>query len=488
MTIDDATRYPMDDPEPLGQTFGEVFDLVDETIEGITDAEIEERLHQLLADTTEPVETFDLDELARVLRSYGWDICRRRESMFHDLLSPDWDEVHCALESAYKELALRRAQAEVARREAAEQVAALTAARQQAAEVTNGINAYVDAALDRAQSVLDDAQVQAARLLAAAEQQAAQIISTARLQAAPAEVTPVNAWSAFRRADRSLLLVAAPPGGGKTYTLLTALERYLALLGNERGSSSNGWRFWRPVGLRSLWQPLANKAEFRDALVSRKLVQFIQTTSTCSPESRAKRTFWTEGAFREVLTDWDSSARGRLRDALQRWIAVASVPAPLTGSFCRSVQIDLSHNGETPVGLCVVLDEPNMLLVTHATQTDPEGQGERRQATGSLPRNSPLPPNLNEGIETEGKRELEGLGDIQSFWQCLESVGQALLEAAPTLTVFYTHADAVTTWPMPPRLDLENLRHAEYKQPAQAGDHSTAKPGRPEVYGFSGRA
>lgn len=56
MTINGATPDPMDDPEMVGRAFGEVFDLIDKTVEGITSAEIDGRLNQLLAEVAEPAE------------------------------------------------------------------------------------------------------------------------------------------------------------------------------------------------------------------------------------------------------------------------------------------------------------------------------------------------------------------------------------------------------------------------------------------------
>ena len=77
MSTPDATPYPIEDPEQIGRAFGEVFDLVDETVEGITDAEVEERLRQLLAETAEPAEPLALDDLDRILSRQGWHVARR---------------------------------------------------------------------------------------------------------------------------------------------------------------------------------------------------------------------------------------------------------------------------------------------------------------------------------------------------------------------------------------------------------------------------
>ena len=138
MTVHDATPYPMEDPEQLGRAFGEVFDLVDETVEGVTDAEVEERLHDLLADTVEPAQPARPADLL----DEHWDISRRLDpaKLTLDLTSPAaWDEARCALQSAWEQVVVARAAAAAARCEAAEQTAAAAAARQRAAEVTAGV-------------------------------------------------------------------------------------------------------------------------------------------------------------------------------------------------------------------------------------------------------------------------------------------------------------------------------------------------------------
>jgi RNA polymerase sigma factor (sigma-70 family) len=233
MTIYNATPDPMDDPEQVGRAFGEVFDLVDEAVEGITDAEIEERLHQLLAETAEPAGQADLDVLGRMLRHRDWDVSQLDPAkVAAGLTCPEgWDEARRAVQGAWEQVA-------VARREAAEQLAAAAAARQQAVEVTAGVNAYVDAALDRADRVLADARAEAERLVATAERQADEIVAAARTHAVPADVTRRNwdphdwirqeiatALSLDLRVVPVLLSDAALPSAGELPDDLAALTR-----------------------------------------------------------------------------------------------------------------------------------------------------------------------------------------------------------------------------------------------------------------------
>jgi GntR family transcriptional regulator/GntR family mannosyl-D-glycerate transport/metabolism transcriptional repressor len=73
--------------------------------------------------------------------------------------------------------------------------------------VTAGVNAYVNAALDRAEGVLAEARAEATRLVAAAEQQAEEIVAAAQARAVPADVSPIaHAWPEATITDQRLLL------------------------------------------------------------------------------------------------------------------------------------------------------------------------------------------------------------------------------------------------------------------------------------------
>src|SRR2546423_6433871 len=118
---------PMEEPDQVGQLFGEVFDLVDETVAGISDAEVDEWLRALLAGTAEPVEPADLDELARVLAGQGWDVTAPSDGpRFAERLTDpaEWGAARCALRLAWEQVAIARAAAATARAEAEAQTAA----------------------------------------------------------------------------------------------------------------------------------------------------------------------------------------------------------------------------------------------------------------------------------------------------------------------------------------------------------------------------
>ncbi|MBM0233185.1 hypothetical protein JNW91_15730 [Micromonospora sp. STR1_7] len=239
MTINDAMPDPMEDPEQIGQALGEAFDLVDEIIDGVTDAEIEQRLRQLLADTAMPAGGADLNNLDSMLRGPGWDVSSRLD--LADMIGPDstalpgvtvpevWEEMHCVLRNALEQLVDVRAAADAARREATEQLAVAAAAQRQAEEVTAGVNAYVDAALDQAKHVLAEARAEAARLTAEAKLQAEETRAAARSRAVPTDMLPI----ASARSKARYLVVAGPVGSGKTALFATTLRALMRELDND---------------------------------------------------------------------------------------------------------------------------------------------------------------------------------------------------------------------------------------------------------------
>ncbi len=199
MTANDMTPCPAGEPEQPWQLFREVFDLIDETVKGITDAEIENRLRQVLADVSSD-EPGDLDELGRRLAGIN------RTAVHLDMLGPaiglsnpaEWDQARCLLHLA---------------QEAASEAALQAAAAERAAQVTT------DAA-----TIVAEAEQQAATIVAEAEQQAATIVAEAQGQMP-------NPWIAdsFRDAltNRGLVtLVSGPPGCGKTAILAEIIRRF----------------------------------------------------------------------------------------------------------------------------------------------------------------------------------------------------------------------------------------------------------------------
>lgn len=179
-------------PEDLGRTFRDVFDLIDEDIDAITDGEVDDSLTQVLA----AAGYADPDDVDGQAMPPG--ITRRLASLDLDMLlrglTDDVAELghaRCLLLAAEREVAMAEVRAEAARREADVQTAraeaaarAADAAREQAAQATATVDAYVDEALDRAAAIVAEARQKAAQIVAEAEQEAEKITTEAETRAA----------------------------------------------------------------------------------------------------------------------------------------------------------------------------------------------------------------------------------------------------------------------------------------------------------------
>jgi hypothetical protein len=215
MTTNDMTPQQPRDHEPLGELFREVFDLVDETVENITDDEVDERLSRLLTGARRHHR--GRWSALRIFVSYrtddqplpGWetklvapvDADKTELSTLRTprlvSLQPAW-----ALQAAQHDAAVAWAQANSARRDAhtyarraaearraanaADEIAAAAAKR--AARITAEAHAQVNAALDRVSAAASEADRTAGSILAAAEQDAArrarEIVAAAEQRAA----------------------------------------------------------------------------------------------------------------------------------------------------------------------------------------------------------------------------------------------------------------------------------------------------------------
>lgn len=404
MTINDATPYPMEDPEQLGPAFGEVFDLVDETVEGVTDAEVEQRLRQLLADTATPGEAVDLNDLDRVLPGPSWNVSHRLDPTTLASMTGQaaWDEAHCALHVAREQLVVARAAADAARREAAEQRAAAAAAQQQAEEVTAGVNAYVDAALDRAESVLANARAEAARLVAEAEQQAEEILAAARARTVSAEVTPIaQAWPKAR-----CLVVTSSVGSGKT-AWFAALNAILTRLNDERCYFGDGPDHWQPAAIETLLPPAAVHPTRTSGITTwGELAQQVNRLLTNQAGLPHELTGPTADLYRNGLVAGNSPAQ-HLRDALR---ALDVMPPQLIGSYRRAVRVYYSsHTHELDVDLCVALDRPNVPLAPDDGRPEDGGKRERLWAMVAPPENcSDL---IGFDVDGDGENRLSETGE-----------------------------------------------------------------------------
>ena len=466
MTTPDATPYPIEDPEQIGRAFGEVFDLVDETVKGITDAEVEERLRQLLADT--PIEPVDLDDLGRMLSRQGWNRSRRLDptKLTPDLTGPPtWDEAGCALQTTWEQVAVARDAADAALREAAEQIAAADAARQQAEAVTTGVNAYVDAALDRAERILTDARAEAARLVSSAEQQADEIVAAARTRAVPAEVTPLAGTRPKATFSDSCIVLVDTLGSGKT-TLATAL-RTIRTVPDADHCGSLADALWQPTGVRA--------AGFNGAAVWDHPVQQVRGLLTGPAGPLGKWVAAPADPCRDRLATLSLSAED-LHEAL-RASAAAAVPTRLTGSYRRAVQMGYrSYARRLELDLGAVVDEPDVLLASHHGRPDKATRWERLWTVVSQLGTCGMQPDLGVDIDGGGEDRPQSPAGIRVVDQCGSAcqhvvvqvkrydreAGRTLPVPASTpvwsLLVLYMCAGAVPDWPSLPVLDLDELR------------------------------
>lgn len=181
MNTNDAA-YPMGEPGPDG----EFIDEVDRAVARVTDADVEDRLRQFLAETGY-IHPDDVDALPRAwfgtAPAYG-DAPGLADGGPH---GAEWLRF---VQDVQRQAACAQAAAAAARHEAdlqadrailAEQTAA--AALRRADELRAAADAYVDTVLDRAQSVLADARAEAEQIVTSARRQAEEITAAARSEA-----------------------------------------------------------------------------------------------------------------------------------------------------------------------------------------------------------------------------------------------------------------------------------------------------------------
>jgi len=162
MTTNDMTPNQPGEPEQTGQLFGEVFDLVDKAVEGITDAEIDNRLHQLLAG----VGSVEPDDPLGLGRRPADDLSQKVTYLVTALTkgssgTAERDRARL-LRAAQEAMAAALAAAGAATSEAEAYAAAAEHAgqfRQQADKLTANADASVNEALDRAADALADVVV-----------------------------------------------------------------------------------------------------------------------------------------------------------------------------------------------------------------------------------------------------------------------------------------------------------------------------------------
>jgi hypothetical protein len=226
-----SAEEPADGPEAVGRLFREVFDLVDEDVDEITDADVEDRLRRLLAEAgyADPAQDSHREpgEVAHA------ELARLTERLCG---STDWDRAGGLARAAQDEAAFAWASAGAARREAEIQMekaerAARTAAaaRRHAAEIFASAEAYIDTALDRGHTILAEARDEAARIVADAHRHAGEIAATAQARAASSAAGQMPAAPSSRCWKDLVDLV----GAGAHGTFVASLVRHLDALSAE---------------------------------------------------------------------------------------------------------------------------------------------------------------------------------------------------------------------------------------------------------------
>ena len=318
-------------------------------------------------------------------------------------------------------MAVARAAADAALREAAEQIAAADAARQQAEAVTTGVNAYVDAALDRAERILTDARAEAARLVASAERRADEIVAAARACVVPAEVPPpADTWPEATFADRRVLLVCGAMGSGKT-ALVTALKT-IRTVPDAGHCVSMADALWQPTAVRET-------AGFRSAAVEDNLVQQVRGLLTGPTGALGLWIAAPADPYRDRLATLGFSADDP--DEALWATAAATVPTRLTGSYRRAVQMGYrSYARRLELDLGAVVDEPDVLLASHHGRPDKATRWERLWTVVSQLGTCGMQPDLGVDIDVDGGGEdrSQSPAGIRVVDQCGSACRQVMVQ------------------------------------------------------------
>jgi hypothetical protein len=287
MNTHDMTPHPPDQPEPIEHLFRKVFDLVDETIDGITDIEVDDRLRRLLAEA-------GCDDSQPEPPGQGTDAPPDQTTDSIDvpaaLVVPDFaEEFAAAAEGVVEALT-----AEVNH---AVQVAAET--KKRAAEITVGVNAYVDAALDRASSeaaaILADAHERAARIIADAEEKASQIVTEGdRRRVCFVETKDFSHTVDRFPIPRTLLVV---------YRALAAEQFRPFLLGRpERGALVDSGRWYLDALFEHLAGPTPTRKEARSAPAGHSAQSLMRSIAELVESTCGSATMPSSGSFGRYTT------------------------------------------------------------------------------------------------------------------------------------------------------------------------------------------
>lgn len=177
MTIDDPTSHQGPDDADDAR---ELFDWIDETVEAVTDEQIEDRLQQLLAQQF----------LAHDGMSRTSDIPADLVNVIVEQIGGGTGDLECMSQLARAELAEAQQQVAMAYRRRDSALESAFAAEMRADRATHraaaaeeAADAYVDVALERGQEITDQAHEAARQIVAAAEERAAIIVADAEHRA-----------------------------------------------------------------------------------------------------------------------------------------------------------------------------------------------------------------------------------------------------------------------------------------------------------------
>jgi hypothetical protein len=191
MSTDDMASHQPGEQEPLGQLFREVLDLVDETVEQVTDDDVDARLRQLLDTSCYCRQAVGPGPAVGSPGGVNWAPA--------GLLSAGgpadvagWEEVAVARNARLQANEVVAAARREAKAWAAEARQAAQAAREQAERILADARAHADAMLNRAAGVIDDAHERAERIVADAHEAVEQLTAAAQVQAGTQ--TGKSAW------------------------------------------------------------------------------------------------------------------------------------------------------------------------------------------------------------------------------------------------------------------------------------------------------
>lgn len=188
------------EPEPIEELLQDVFDLVDETVAGITDDEVSDELHRMFevqfTRCGDPARSRPIPDLKQldVFTTSASMLTGREELPAVEIDSIDiqaaghlamaWAELQAEQQAAKRLIA--RAQEQMT--EAETKLALANERLAQATAESDGVRRFVDKEIDRATKTVEEAKEQAARILAEAETRAESIVDAARQAAMAYEI------------------------------------------------------------------------------------------------------------------------------------------------------------------------------------------------------------------------------------------------------------------------------------------------------------